>query len=155
MVRIDAYMYICIYFLKIVRGHSLIWPEEDTRIYPSCVGNLLGLGDISMHWWTGSSLDQLMACHLFGSKPLSELMLPYCQLGPKEHISIRFIWNSEVFTQENAFENIICKMVAILSLPKYVNIKADNNPLVLRSGHQQTWYWPSLYAIFPTVYRRG
>ena len=29
-----------------------------------------------------------MACRLFSTKPLSEPMLPYCQLGPKEHISV-------------------------------------------------------------------
>ena len=33
-----------------------------------------------MHQWIGSALFQIMACHLFGAKPLSELMLGYCQL---------------------------------------------------------------------------
>ena len=36
------------------------------------------------------SLVQIMACRLFGAKPLSEPMLPYCQLNPKEHISVKF-----------------------------------------------------------------
>ena len=31
-----------------------------------------------------------MACCLFSTKPLSETMLPYCQLDPKEHISMKF-----------------------------------------------------------------
>ena len=31
-----------------------------------------------------------MACHLVGAKPLSEPLLPYCQLDPKEHISVKF-----------------------------------------------------------------
>ena len=31
-----------------------------------------------------------MACRLFGAKPLSEPMLPYYQLDPKEHISVKF-----------------------------------------------------------------
>ena len=31
--------------------------------------------------WIGSALVQLMACRLFGAKPLSEPVLPYCQLG--------------------------------------------------------------------------
>ena len=35
------------------------------------------------------TLLQIMACHLFGAKPLSEPMLPYCQLDPKEHISVK------------------------------------------------------------------
>ena len=33
-----------------------------------------------MHWWTGSALVEVMACRLFGAKPLPEPMLTYCQL---------------------------------------------------------------------------
>ena len=58
-----------------------------------------------------------MACRLFGVKPLSAQILPYCQLHPKEHILVKFIENSKVFIQENALENIVCKMSAILSRP--------------------------------------
>ena len=36
------------------------------------------------------TLLQIMACRLFGAKPLSEPMLPYCQLDPTEHISMKF-----------------------------------------------------------------
>ena len=32
-----------------------------------------------MHHWTGSALVQVMACHLFGTKPLPEPMLTYSQ----------------------------------------------------------------------------
>ena len=32
----------------------------------------------------------MMACCLVGAKPLSEPVLKYCQLDPKEHISIKF-----------------------------------------------------------------
>ena len=32
--------------------------------------------------WTGSALVQVMACRLFGAKPLPEPMLPYYQLNP-------------------------------------------------------------------------
>ena len=32
--------------------------------------------------WAGSALIQVMACRLFGAKPLPELMLVYCQLDP-------------------------------------------------------------------------
>ena len=35
-----------------------------------------------MHHWTGSSLVQVMACRLFGAKPLPEPMLTYCQFVP-------------------------------------------------------------------------
>ena len=40
--------------------------------------------------WTRSTLDQIMACCLFGAKPLSEPMLGYCQLDPREQNSVKF-----------------------------------------------------------------
>ena len=47
-----------------------------------------------------------MACRLFGAKPLPEPMLVYCQLA-----SWMFQWNLNrnfiIFTEENAFENIV------------------------------------------------
>ena len=39
---------------------------------------------------SGSALVQIMACRLFGDKPLSEPMLVYCQLDSWEHISVKF-----------------------------------------------------------------
>ena len=43
-----------------------------------------------MSQWTGSSLVQVMACRLFGAKPLPELMLAYCLLDTWGHISVKF-----------------------------------------------------------------
>ena len=40
--------------------------------------------------WIGSALVQIMACHLFGAKPLSKPMLGYCQLNPKQQTSVKF-----------------------------------------------------------------
>ena len=37
-----------------------------------------------------SSLVQIMAYRLDDAMPLSELVLTYCQLEPKEHISMKF-----------------------------------------------------------------
>ena len=34
------------------------------------------------HQWMGSALFQIMACCLFGAKPLSKPMLGYCELDP-------------------------------------------------------------------------
>ena len=50
-----------------------------------------------MRQWTGSALVQVMACRLLGPKPLSEPMLTYCQLDPKEHISIIFYLKFKYF----------------------------------------------------------
>ena len=46
---------------------------------------------------TGSELVQIMACCLDGPKPLSEPMLPYYQLDPKEHISMKFYLKFKYF----------------------------------------------------------
>ena len=40
-----------------------------------------------------------------------------------------FNWNSNIFIQEIAFENVVCKMASILSRPQWV--KAQNAPLEL------------------------
>ena len=72
--------------------------------------NSLGLSDTytCMHHYNIPTLLQIMACCLFGNKLLSEPMLPYCQLDPKDHISVKFYL--KVFIQENALENVVCKM---------------------------------------------
>ena len=38
----------------------------------------------------GSALVQIMACRLFGAKPLSKPMLEDCQLDPWEQTSVKF-----------------------------------------------------------------
>ena len=40
--------------------------------------------------WIGWALVQIMACRLFGAKPLSKPMLCQCQLDPKEQTSVKF-----------------------------------------------------------------
>ena len=45
---------------------------------------------IYMRQWTGPSLVQVMACRLFGAKPLPEPMLVYCPLDPWEQVSVKF-----------------------------------------------------------------
>ena len=37
------------------------------------------------------SLVQIKACCQFGNNPLSQPMMAYCQLDPKEHISIKYL----------------------------------------------------------------
>ena len=43
-----------------------------------------------MRQWNGSSLVQVMACRLFGAKPLPEPMLPYCLLNSWEQTPVKF-----------------------------------------------------------------
>ena len=61
-----------------------------------------------------------MACCLDGTKPSSEPMLEYCYLDPWE-LQWNLNRNLYIFIKENAFENIVWKMVIILSQPKHVN----------------------------------
>ena len=43
------------------------------------------------------TLVQIMACRLYSVKPLSKPMLPYCQLDPEEHISVKFYLKFKTF----------------------------------------------------------
>ena len=56
--------------------------------------NSLRWSDTNMHQYNIPTLENQLAwenvCRLFGAKPLSEPMLPYCQLHPAEHISVKF-----------------------------------------------------------------
>ena len=57
-----------------------------------------------------------MACCLFVTKPLPEPMLTYCQLDPLEQIKqLNSNQNTKPFIHKNVFEDVVCKMAAILS----------------------------------------
>ena len=73
-----------------------------------------------MHQWTKSALIQVMACRQVGAKPLPEPLLTCSQLDPEEQTWNSWkTWNSNcnfnIFIHENAFENVVCEMAAILS----------------------------------------
>ena len=55
-----------------------------------------------------------MACRLFGAKPLSKPMLDHYQMDPQEQTSVKLNQNTQRFVHENAYENIVCEMAAIL-----------------------------------------
>ena len=56
-----------------------------------------------------------MAYRLTGTKPLSESKLEYCQMDPRNKPQWNLNQNSYIFIQENAIENVVWKMAAILS----------------------------------------
>ena len=64
-----------------------------------------------------NSLVQIMACRLIGAKPLSKPMLGYSQLNKLQWAINQ---NTKIFIQENALENVVWKIAAILSRPQYV-----------------------------------
>ena len=61
--------------------------------------------------WIGSALVQVMACRLFGAKPLPEPMLTCCQLDSWEQISVKFELEFYQFHSRKCikFEIIVCQ----------------------------------------------
>ena len=59
-------------------------------------------------------------------------MLGYCQLEPQEQTSVKFLSEYIISIDENAFENVVCEMAAILSRGRWVN------PRSISVGHW--WY---------------
>ena len=95
--------------------HCNIIANNTRSMLMPCIINSSPPSAAYMHQWIGSALLQKMACRLFGAKPLSKPMLDYCRLGPKEQTSVKFIQNIKLFIHENASENIVCEMAAVLS----------------------------------------
>ena len=88
-----------------------------------------------MRHWTGSALVQIMACHLFGAKPLSKPILDIVRwtLGNK------FMWNSnqntKFFILKNASENTVSEMAAILPVGRWVKSSGGRDVLKLYRRH--------------------
>ena len=66
-----------------------------------------------IRWWTESTLVQVMACCLFGAKPLTEPIRTYCQLNIEKKNTVKYESAYKMFIQKNAFENAVCVMAAI------------------------------------------
>ena len=79
------------------------------------------LSDAYMRRQSRPPLFQIIAFRLYCTKPLSEPMLEYCQLDAEEQSSIKFNHNLNIFIHQNAFESVVCEIVAILSQPQCVN----------------------------------
>ena len=61
-----------------------------------------------------------MGCRLVGTKPISEPMLGYCLFDPWNKFQWNYNQNRHISIQDNAFENVVCKMAATLSRPQCV-----------------------------------
>ena len=62
---------------------------------------------------TWLSLIQLMASRMFGAKSLSEPILSYYQLSPREQTTVKFESNTKRFIHEDTLKNVICDMSVI------------------------------------------
>ena len=98
-----------------------------------------------MHHWSGSALVQIMACRLFGVKPLSKPMQVIVNCTLRKKLQWNFNRNTKLFIRENASEN----MAAILSRGRWVKVAQVIYPFSLkrenkntfRPGNTQPWYW--------------
>ena len=83
---------------------------------------------------TRPSSAQIMVCRLFGDKPVSEPMLPYCELDPKERTSVKFYLNSKSFHSRKL--NCKCRLRngVILSLPQCVHAREYMPRFILTVG---------------------
>ena len=93
----------------------------------------LKLDDVHRNQWSQSSLLQVMACFLFGTKSLPEPMLTYWQLGPKKHISVK---NKKMHL----------KMLAVKCRPFYAGLYEFNIYYYIRGDcvyrhHNVIWIW--------------
>ena len=59
--------------------------------------------------WIGSASVQIMACRLFGTKPLSKQSLVIVNWTVRNKLQWNLNRNSIIFIQENAFENGVCQ----------------------------------------------
>ena len=76
--------------------------------------------DAYMRRKTWSSLAQIMPCRLFGAKPLYETLLDNSKWNILEYIGSDTGRETSTSIQDE-FENVVCKMGAILSRPKCVS----------------------------------
>ena len=122
------------------------------HLWPSNKLNSFRPSDAFMHHQARPSLVQMMARHLFGSKPLSEPMLAYCQLNPWEHISVTF----ELKIQQFPWKNVDCNIGGILS-----PLQCANNALAqgyvavcLKMQFSNKFQWLTFCA-FPAKWQFG
>ena len=71
--------------------------------------------------WIGSTLVQLMASFLFGTKQLSKPMLVYCLLDPYEQTSMKFQSKYKASHSWKCLWKYILQKAAILSRERWVN----------------------------------
>ena len=99
-------------------GQHEISPYNEIIYHISwCLWSLLNWGvckNVCMRQWKRQSLVQIMACRLFGTKPLSELMLAYYIMDPWEHFQWNFNQNTSFSIQGNELEDVVCKISANL-----------------------------------------
>ena len=75
-----------------------------------------------LHRWTGCSLVQVMIWHC--TTPSHYLNQCWLTINwtPRNKLQSKFNQNTQCLSQENSFENVVCKILAILSLPQCIDL---------------------------------
>ena len=95
---VNSYPLICgIIVDRISTNHGKIWRKEHLCPLLQRWINSSTPSVAYMLQWIGSALVQIMACRLFGAKPLPEPMLTYCQLNHWEETSVKSEWKFKTF----------------------------------------------------------
>ena len=127
-----------IYYNTLKFGKSNIWNEKLINFKRKCVVNMIIVVPLSLVlkdvktiilfllYNNYTSVNKASICpdngcllvwHQASIKHNAGLLL---SSGPKSPISVKFESKYKTFLQENAFENVFCKMAAILSQPQSV-----------------------------------
>ena len=110
LVRILTHWGLVMQYAQIARFMGSTWGpsgSDRTQVGPMLAPWTLLSGCL---YRTLSSLVQVMACCLFGTKPLPEPMMTNCQYDPEEKFQWYFNQNSVMFIQGNEFQNEFCKI---------------------------------------------
>ena len=125
------------------------------RSYKQCkqrvcliLSNSSPLSAAYMRQWIRSALVQVMACRLFGAKPLSKPMLGYCQLDPEEQTPVKFQSTYKTFhlrkciKRSSAKWRPSCPRRDALSRSR-INMGSEfcHNCVCRCLGHQQAYTW--------------
>ena len=107
---------------------SQCWPHLCRHMASLCPNELTHLPCAAyMRQWTWSALVHVMACRLFGGKPLPELMLIYCHFGPK------YSWNKLQWNL-NPNSNIFIHEIALKMSAKWRSFRPRENELLWLRG---------------------
>ena len=104
-----------------------------------------------MRQWTGSSLDHVVTCRLFGTKPLSEWVLKYCQLNPEQYILMKFYSEFKTFHWRK-FGWIYRLQNAKPMMTQFIALKCSG-PQCLDTVRSTFWYNGWLWLILKTWWR--
>ena len=92
--------------------------------------NSLRPSDAYMHHQLRPSLAQIMACCLLAAKPLSEPMMNYCQLAPKEQTSVKFHLKFKLFHSKKRIWKCCLKNVShfVLASICWITVQSTETP---------------------------